>query len=78
MQNKSYTHTFTGYICGTPIYEYGGWLFEFGYTGPWPLKKDLELRKRCGDKFMKVWAEWYDLPEEERELYRVGGGCERF
>ena len=71
-------HIFTGYICGTPIYEYKGWLFEYGYGGPWPLTKDLEQRKKCGDKFLSVFSEWYDLGEKEREKFRVGGGCQQF
>ena len=69
----------SGFICGPVIYEYTGWVFEFGYyTGPWPLTKDWLPRKRAGDKFHRVFSEWYDLGESKREQYRVGGGCQPF
>ncbi len=70
----------TGYICSTPIYEYRGWTFEFhAYTGgSWPLKKDGEPRKQAGRLFWKMFAEWNALPGEQREQYRVAGGCQRF
>ena len=29
-----------GIICSTPIYEYQGWIFEYGPTGCWPLKNN--------------------------------------
>ena len=33
-----------------------GWLFEVhSYFGPWPLKKDLDTRKRAGRKFFKMY-----------------------
>ena len=68
----------TGIICSPSIYEFKGWTFEFSYSGPWPLRKDGELRKRAGRKFWKVWGEWQDLPEDEKQKTRVGGGCVRF
>ena len=70
----------TGHICSARIYEYKGWLFEFHpYTGgPWPLRKDGEPRKRAGRVFWKVFDEWRALPEDDREQYRVSGGCQRF
>ena len=66
----------TGFICSSPLYEYEGWSFEFGHTGPWPIRKDGELYKRAGEKFFDMFERWYDLPN--REYYRIGGGCERF
>lgn len=68
------------YMCCTQLYEYSGWLFEFNpYTiGPWPVRKDGEPYKRAGKRFYEMFERWYDLPEVEREKYRVGGGCERF
>ena len=68
----------TGILCAPRTYEFKGWTFEFGYSGPWPLRKDGELRKRAGRKFWKMWAEWQDLPEDEQKKTRVGGGCVRF
>jgi len=70
---------FTGWICFTPTYEYKGVTFEFHrYCGPWPIKKDGEPFKRAGKKFFDVFDEWFLLPEDEQETYRIGGGCERF
>ena len=69
---------FHGWICSVPVYEYKGWLFEFGHTECWPLKKDGEPRKRAGDKFWAMIGEWMDLSEEEQKRTRVGGGCVRF
>ena len=68
-----------GYICSAPVYEYKGWVFELDYnSGPWPLRKDWELRARAGRVFWKVWSEWEDLPDDEKQKTRVGGGCVRF
>lgn len=67
-----------GWLCGPRIYAYAGWDFEFGYSGPWPLKKDGDLRKRMGRKFLKDIEPWLDMPDKKREKYRVGGGCRRF
>ena len=68
-----------GFICSSPVYEYKGWTFEIpGWSGPWPLRKDGELRARAGRVFWKVWSEWQGLPDEEKQKTRVGGGCVRF
>jgi len=70
-----------GFICGPKLYEFEGWFFEFydGYGLPWPLrKKDGEPFRRAGRVFYKAFGKWYDLPEAEREKYRVGGGCRSF
>jgi hypothetical protein len=68
-----------GFICSPSVYEYKGWRFEdSGYSGPWPLRKDGEPRQRAGRVFWRVWGEWCDLPEEEKQKTRVGGGCVRF
>ena len=62
-----------GFICMPSVYEYKGWVFEDSMSnGPWPLKKDLEPRKRAGRKFWGVYASFLDIPEDEREQYRVG------
>jgi len=63
-----------GCICGPRIYEYKGWMFGYGYGGPWSLKKDGSLRKRTGRTFYKIFQEWYDLGKDDREQYRVGVG----
>ena len=53
-----------------PVYKYKGWLFDHHeYTGGWPLKKDLEPRKRAGAKFWKVYSEFYRL--DDKEQFRV-------
>ena len=68
----------TGYICSYPCYTYKGHTFEMTYSGPWPLRKDGEPRKRAGRVFWKVWGEWQALPEEEKRKSRICGGCVRF
>ena len=43
-------------ICMPKLYRYDGWLFEVhSYFGAWPLKKDLDTRKRAGRKFFKMY-----------------------
>lgn len=67
----------TGYLCGPRLYEFEGWFFEDAkFTGgPWPLKKDGELRKCAGRKFYSIYRRFSELPKSEQETYRVGGGC---
>jgi len=67
--------TVQGFVCGPRIYKFGKWTFEFGYCGPWPLKKDGELRKKMGRKFLNDISEFLDLDDEEKKRYRIGGGC---
>ncbi len=69
--------TMQGFICGNKIYQYKGWLFEYSMcSGPWPLKKDGELRKRAGRVFYDIIQQWENEPD--KEVYRVGGGCVGF
>lgn len=65
----------TAFICGPRIYEFGGWVFEYGEMSVWPLKKNFEPRKRAGGKFFSVVERFARLPKTERERYRIGGGC---
>lgn len=68
-----------GFICGPRLYEFEGWFFEVhAGSGPWPLKKDGELRKRAGRTWWKVWGTFDALTESEKQKYRVGGGCQQF
>ncbi len=56
------------------FYTYKGWTFEWKKgrpVGPWPCKKDLELRKRAGRKFWNMFEEFFNLSDEEQEHYRV-------
>ena len=69
------TKPVTGFVCGPRLYEYGGWFFEFGPGGYWPLKNDGDLRKRAGAVFYAMLGEFIKLSDTEREEYRVGGGC---
>ena len=61
------------HICSPREYTFQGWTFEDSYTGPWPLKKNGELRERCGRKFWKMYDEFDRLPNKEE--FRTGGGC---
>jgi len=65
-----------GYLCGPRIYEFDGWLFEVhGYCGPWPLRRDGELRKRAGRRFWRMVKRFDNFSAAEQAHYRVGGGC---
>ena len=67
--------TVQGFVCGPRIYKYGKWVFEFGHCGPWPLKKDGELRKRMGRKFLKDLEPFFEMEDAEQKKHRIGGGC---
>jgi hypothetical protein len=68
-----------GWVCMARIYEYKGWIFELSaHSGPWPLKKDWEPRKRAGNVFWDLYSEFNKLSDKEQESYRLGGGCIRF
>jgi hypothetical protein len=68
-----------GYICGPRLYEFEEWFFEEGsYGGPWPLRKDGELRKRAGRKFWKMWTKFDAMTDAQKKKCRVGGGCQQF
>lgn len=59
-------------ITTADIYYYKGFLFEFRkYLGPTKLNKDFEPSKRQGDKFYRVFNEWYRLPKRKKEKTRV-------
>ena len=65
-----------GFLCGPRLYEYEGWFFEVNAcSGPWPLKKDGELRARAGNVFYTMYEKFSKLSKEEKLKYRVGGGC---
>jgi len=67
-----------GFICGPRIYKYKDCLFEVHYyCGPWPIDSEGELLPLPdeSDSFWDLFEEWDAL--EDKEDYRVGGGCER-
>jgi hypothetical protein len=64
------------FLCGPRIYTFEGWTFEDAdYSGPWPLKKNGELRERAGRKFYQAWGRFDKLPKAKKEKLRLGGGC---
>lgn len=66
------SETPVAFVTVAPVYEFGGFRFEFRYmTGPAKLNKDGEPSKHMGRKFFKAFQQWFDLPEKEREKYRV-------
>jgi len=72
-------YSFHGFICGPTIYEFDGWLFELhSHSGPWPLNKDLSLRKLAGNKFYKMFHKFDSLPDAKKAVFKIGGGCQRF
>ena len=61
------------FLCGPRVYEYDGWLFEVhSYCGPWPLRRDGELRKYAGRRFWEMFGRFDGLAEVARAQYRVG------
>jgi hypothetical protein len=66
------------HICGPKEYEFNGINFEFGFCGPWRLKKDGELYKKQGSGWMDKIHTFLHLKPEEQEKYRVGRGCQTF
>ena len=68
----------TGFICMARIYEFNGWKFEYGYTGCWPLKNNMELRVKAGRTFFNAIDEFFKMSDSEKEKHRIGGGCIRF
>lgn len=66
----------TGHFCTARIYEFEGWLFEASvHSGPWPLRKDWEPRKRAGRKFWAMWERFDKLSDMEKREYKIAGGC---
>ena len=56
------------------IYEFDGWVFEYHRTKPfppWPLKKDLEPRKRAGRNFWKMFEKFRVLDIDQQEELRL-------
>ncbi len=68
----------SGFLCGPKLYKYAGWFFEFGYCGPWPLRKNSDPRKRAGRKFYKDIQPFVNMTDEQKQEYRAGGGCRQF
>lgn len=64
-----------GVIClAGPFYHFKGFYFEARkYVGPLKINKGGEPAKREGKKFLAAMDEWYALPLEERDKYRVEG-----
>ena len=64
------------HLCGPKVYEFEGVLFEFSpMIGPWPRKKDGEPKMRAGKKFYAFYKRFVELPLDEQEKHRIGGGC---
>lgn len=52
------------------VYRYKGYYFEWhGYSGPWPLKKDGDLRKNIPSGFWDMIDEFIKLTKKEKEKY---------
>jgi len=69
----------SGFICSDPIYNYKNIYFRHhDWLGITKLNKDLKKAKRTGRVFFEKYREWVMLAKEEREKYRIGGGCVPF
>ena len=71
-----------GFLCGfDPTISYKGYLFEWhSYCGPMEVERleDEDIGTYCeptnvasSDMFYEAAQEWHNLPEEERNKYRV-------
>jgi len=70
--------TVQGWFCSNRVYEFKGWVFELSAcSGPWPLKKNGDLRKRAGRVFYKVYDDFVKLSQCEKKKFRIGGGCQQ-
>jgi hypothetical protein len=67
-----------GFLCSSPVYEYGGFTFEVhSYCGPNPLRKDGELMVRIPKRFWDVWEQFRVLSKDEKDAAMVvWGGCQ--
>jgi len=57
------------FISTETYYEFEGWKFEYSRTkpfGPWPVKNDLEPRKKAGRKFYAMFDRFINLPVEQQ------------
>ena len=68
----------TGYICGPKLYEFQGAMIEDTHCGLWASNRQGEPYRRMPAKVAKAIDAFCLLSEDEREAYRVGGGCQRF
>lgn len=67
-----------GILCSPRRYEYKGIVIEDTWAGMCPLRKDGEPRLRWTKDMAEVVKELGNMPSDEREKYRVGGGCREF
>lgn len=68
-----------GWICLIKIYKYKNIIFEYDQSsGPWPLKKNGDSKKRAGRKFYEIFNEFFNLSEDEQAKYKIQGGCIKF
>jgi hypothetical protein len=62
------------HIATQKVYKFEGWLIEYDRNkplGPWPLKKDYELRERAGKKFYEVFSRFLELSIKDQEKLRA-------
>ncbi len=67
----------TAHLCSPHAYQYQGYTFELGMMVCAELKKNGDPRIRMRRGFYPMIREFQELPEAEREQYRIGGGCVR-
>jgi hypothetical protein len=66
-------------VCSGRRYKYKGIVVEItGIGGPWALKRNGDPYERLPAHVSVKLDEFLALPQEERDIYRAGGGCEVF
>jgi len=65
------------YICSACQYKYKGTIIEVhGIGGPCVIKPNGDIYQRLIKKQAGILLEFCDLPDEEVNKLRTGGGCE--
>jgi len=68
-----------GFICSSKLYSFEGVAIEFpAMSGPCPLTKQGDPKQRWSKREHEVINRFLDLSDNDKEKYRIGGGCFEF
>ena len=69
---KNEKEQYTAHVACYPVYKFERFRFQFHpRIRPEKLNKDGNISARKGKKFWKTFQKWLELPEQEKEKYRV-------